>query len=247
MQITRTVFASDADPRLDWNPAHDARSLNFGFAAVAPSWVADIPKRWRGGATLDQGREGACVSFGWTQEALSSPRPDYDTDSAAGSAFAFTRYRRIQAIDRAMGNVWDSGASVLAGAKSAVELGHIDSYRWCLGGADDVRKAIILEGPVVIGIPWYESMYTTVGRSGYVTVDGGLVGGHCILIDEYHPGKQIAGYGEVRGFGWHNSWSDRYGVRGRGFISYDDLERLLAGWGEACVPIGRKRVRLTPA
>jgi hypothetical protein len=247
VDIATTEYASTTDPRLDWNPAHDPRSLNYPFAAVAPTHVEDVPRRWRAGATLDQGQEGACVAFGWTQEALSSPRPDYLTNSHTGSAYAFRRYQRIRAIDQAMGNVWDSGASVLAGAKSAVELDHIDSYRWALS-IEDVRKAVLLEGPVVIGIPWYSGMYDTYGRNGVVEVSGDLVGGHCILIDERHPGKRVStprGYETWAGYGWHNSWSDDYGHAGRGFIREEDLRDLLAHWGEACVPIGRRQVRLS--
>lgn len=240
------VFPSD-DPRLDWVSKHDSRSLNYTLERLKD--VADVgevdirPRRWSGGVTLDQGREGACVGFGWTQEFLSSPRPYHAASAVRANEYAREFYYRCRQVDEWPGENYD-GTSVLAGAQVAVERGLIESYWWCTS-IEDVRDAVIELGPVVIGIPWYYNMYFT-RESGLVEPSGDLVGGHCILIDEYHPGKRLSGESwseRFHGFGWHNSWGDGYGVGGRGFIRYEDLRDLLARWGEACVPMGRKLVR----
>lgn len=139
-----------------------------------------------------------------------------------------------------------SGTSVLAGAKIVQSRGYIGEYRWCFG-VEDVRDAVISEGPVVIGIPWHEGMYGT-RESGLVEVSGGLVGGHCLLITGYHPSMRLRGedYNErFKVFRWRNSWGPDYGVRGNGFIRYEDLRDLLKGWGEACVPMARRTVRIS--
>jgi hypothetical protein len=241
-----TYFPKE-DPRLDWVSKHDERSRAYGVREkIRLGEVAIIPKRWASGPTLDQGREGACVGFGWTQELISSPRPYTHVSVERANDYAREYYRRCLQIDEYPGEA-DEGTSVLAGAQVALERGLIDEYRWCFS-VDEIRGTLVSPayaggGPVVIGIPWYYEMYQT-SSQGLVTVGGNLVGGHCILLDEYHPGKRVPGHDEpIEGFGWHNSWSDEYGVRGRGFIRYEDLRDLLRQWGEACVPMGRKLVR----
>jgi hypothetical protein len=135
------------------------------------------------------------------------------------------------------GNSYE-GTSVLAGAKIAQQRGYIERYWWAFG-IDQVIDTLVGFGPVVIGIPWYDSMYTT-RPDGLVEVGGRMVGGHAITLTGF----------ERRGFGsprrarevvrWRNSWGLGYGLRGDGFIAVEDLERLLADRGEACVPDGRR-------
>lgn len=204
--------------------------------------VPDVAKRWRTGAVLDQGREGSCVGHGWAAELIGSPRP-HKVDSATGHRYAVDIYRKAQLIDEWEGENYD-GTSVLAGAKVVRERGYIDQYRWAFN-IDDVKDAVITQGPVVIGIPWYEDMYET-KESGLVEVGGPIVGGHCLTIVGYHPGMRIAGEGwneRHKVFRWRNSWGPDYGLNGDGLIRYEDLRDLLQDNGEACVPVGRNKVR----
>lgn len=231
------------DRTFDWVPQHDPRSLDYPIRDVIRSAVEDKPKRWRTGAVLDQGREGSCVGHGWTGELLASPRP-YKTDSETGHRYAVDVYKNAQLIDEWPGEDY-SGTSVLAGAKVLRERGHINEYRWAFG-VDDVRDAVIAAGPVVLGIPWYDSMYQT-KESGLVETGGTLVGGHCILITGYHPGMRIRGEdwnARYRVFRWRNSWGPGYGLSGDGLILYEDLRDLLADRGEACIPTSRNKVKL---
>lgn len=232
------------DPRLDWQPRHDPKSQNFPIRSAIGT-VEERPRAWKLGAVLDQGSEGACVGFGWTGELLSSPKPDFDASAAQGNQYALGIYREAQTIDEWPGEDY-SGTSVLAGAKVVHGRGHVDAYRWCFS-IEDVRDAVIAEGPVVVGIPWHENMYYT-SDSGLVNVEGNVVGGHCILITGYHPGIRLRGedYRErFRVFRWRNSWGPDYGVGGNGFVRYEDLRDLLKEWGEACCPTGRKTVRVS--
>lgn len=234
------------DPRLDWAPTHDPASRNFS-ARAAIGEVPEEPRTWKLGPILDQGWEGACVGFGWTAELLASPRPDPYATPDVGNAFARSVYQDAQRIDEWPGEDYE-GTSVLAGAKTIKSRGYIDSYRWCFS-IEEIRDAVIAQGPVVIGIPWYSDMYQT-RPSGLVEVGGDLVGGHCIMVYGYHPGMRITGenyFTRYRVFRWRNSWGTEYGPNGsgNGLIQYEDLRDLLAEWGEACVPIGRKLVRLS--
>lgn len=230
------------DRRLDWSPTHDPRSLNYEVRETLGA-VEEIPKTWDRGPILNQGSEGACVGFGWTAELMASPRPDPTAEALTANTYAKEVYYRAKQIDDYEGEDY-SGTSVLAGAKVLQERGLQDEYRWALS-VEDVRDAVISEGPVVVGVPWYYEMYVT-KPSGLVTLGGDLVGGHCLTIFGYHPGQSIAGEtGEFKVFKWQNSWDVTYGRDGWGYIRYEDLRDLLSQWGEACVPMGRKMVRLS--
>jgi hypothetical protein len=237
----KMVFPS-TDPRLDWVSKHDTRSLNYLIRPRLGEVVIQ-PRLWRPGPTLDQKAEGACVGFGWTQELMTSPRPYPGVTVEKANEYARGYYRETLQNDEFPGEE-DEGTSVNAGAQTAKRRGFIESYYWCMS-LEDVRDALIEKGPVVIGIPWYYEMYET-KESGLIEVGGPLAGGHCLLLDEYHPGKRLRGenyHERFEVYGSHNSWGESYGNNGRGYFRAEILRDLLAHWGEACVPEGRKLVR----
>jgi Papain family cysteine protease len=220
----------------DWAPNHDPRSRDYPLRAALSKAVRVRPRMWRQGTVLDQGSEGACVGFGWTAELLAKPsQPVRQPTAAVGENKALEIYRAAKAIDEWEGEDY-SGTSVLAGAKIVKAAGYIGEYRWCFGIAD-VRDAVLMSGPVVIGIPWYDEMYET-RASGLVNVGGTKVGGHCITITGYHPSANLDG--KIREvFRWRNSWGKTYGIKGSGFIQSHHLAALLEDGGEACVPMSR--------
>jgi hypothetical protein len=230
---------------LDWVPRYDERSRDHrvrSFLREYPN-VPDTARTWRPGFVLDQGREGACVGFGWTGELIGSPSPDPYVLATGATTYARSVYREAQQIDEWEGENYE-GTSVLAGAKVVQRTGLIGGYKWAFT-IEEVRDAIITMGPVVIGVNWYSDMYDT-DKHGVVKIGGDLVGGHCLFVYEYHPRKRLPGdwFGRHRVFRWRNSWGLHYGIGGSGYIHYDDLARLLREGGEACVPVDRKMVRL---
>lgn len=227
---------------LDWKSSHDDRSLNYGIRPDIRSNIMPVRKMWDEGVVLDQGSEGACVGFGWMGEYLSQPvAPEPQPDVQLANSYAFTIYNDAKKIDEVPGENYQ-GTSVLAGAKVMKSRGFITEYKWCFS-IDDIRDAIIQEGPVVIGIPWKDGMYKT-DPNGVVKVSGKLVGGHCLVITGYDPEFQI-GKRKYEVYRWRNSWGTNYGVNGSGYIKATDLAKLLRGVGEACVPIGRKSSTLS--
>lgn len=215
------------DPRLDRLLDFDPRSRNYPVATL----LGDAPPRsytWAvpGGAgqVLDQGREGACVGFAWAAERAARPvaRPTTDAD-------ALEVYRHAQTLDPWPGEAPAyHGTSVLAGAQAAQAKGWLRSYRWAFG-LDDVLRTVGRLGPVVLGIPWYSSMYDAPG--GKITVSGTVVGGHAILARGVSVKRETVLL--------RNSWGPRYGRDGDAEITWADLDRLLRQGGEACVPILR--------
>lgn len=240
------------DRTFDWQSHHDPRSLRYPVRTALGDAVERRSKFWRASPIrLDQGSEGACVGFGWTAEALAKPGVVQIGDGHWADAewFALEMYRAAQRVDEWPGEAYE-GTSVLAGAKIMQRSGLIGSYRWAFS-IDDVIDALCAPardggGPVVIGIPWRESMYET-RPGGLVEVDGTVVGGHCILLTGYHTRLRIWKEGWRKRFEvvrWRNSWGMSYGVRGDGYIRPEDLEALLADAGEACVPQQRATVHI---
>lgn len=222
----------------DWVSEHDSKSRKYAMRSVLKQRnIEKKPTLWQEGIVLDQGSEGACVGFAWTGELLAEPEaPKAQPSFNYANSLAISFYNEAKTIDQWPGENYE-GTSVLAGAKVMQKAGFIGEYRWCFG-IDDVRDAVISEGPVVVGVPWFDGMYDTL-PSGLVKLSGKSTGGHAILITGYHPKLMIRNRVEEV-FRWRNSWGTDYGINGSGWIRYKDLEKLLSENGEACVPMQRE-------
>lgn len=213
-------------PKLDRIPHFDERSRNYGVRSLFGT-AAPVRRRrvWRvREVPLDQGQEGACVGFAWAGELAATPVQDQVSD-----AYARDLYVKARAEDRDMGNFWPEGASVLAGVKALVAEGKVSKYYWAFG-ADQVIDTLVRKGPVVLGINWYDGMYSP--RLDLCEVSGAVVGGHAIMCNGYIPNHRD--YGEVVVL--TNSWGPLWGTNGSAFLRVTDLDRLLREDGEACVP-----------
>lgn len=199
---------------------------------------------WQAGRQrLDQGLNGGSVGFGWTADLQAEPA-NYtrQIDGYAPQYFATHIHHEAREVD-AFPSDDEDGTSVLAAATVLHHGGFIVSYCWAFS-IDDVIDAVIQVGPVVVGIPWFESMYEP-HFSGLVEVDGRVVAGHCVTLTGYDPKLNLVGEGEpVEALVARNSFGDEYGDNGDIYITAEDLEHLL--WGrygsEACVPIARHLV-----
>jgi len=222
---------------LDWRPRFDPRSKKYPVRKLLRASKKREDKLWYVPTILDQGSEGACVGFGWVAEALNEPyrvmlekvKADIPRDN---HEFALHVYREAQKIDDWDGESYE-GTSVLAGAQVMNRYNLIKEYRWAFN-IDDVIDSVVQKGPVVLGIPWYQGMYTA--ENGVVKVSGPNVGGHCIIAVGYKDSSEkLGGKPSII---LQNSWGYGWGIRGLAEISVASLERLLKR-GEACVPVVR--------
>lgn len=235
------------DRVVDRRPEFDERSRLY--AAVSPNDTRPFQSRgWTCNIYNDQGREGACVGFGWSHELSARPRI-IPTDNA----FALQIYNRAKQLDPWAGEDYE-GTSVLAGAKATQEhlnsagIPYIGSYRWAFG-IQDVLRVISYAGPVVLGIDWYYDMYTP-DANNYITPTGDVVGGHCILakhqkivkLDPNKPADFLNLDQDKSHVRLHNSWGRGYGLGGDAFITVRDLNFLLNNGGDACIPFNRVAV-----
>ena len=208
---------------LDRLEEFDDRSRGFPIRTL----VAERPRRsytWSVNVFLDQGREGACVGFAWAHDAAARPKVVPLVDDLD----ALDIYNRARQLDRWPGEAYE-GTSVIAGAKAMQERGWLKEYRWAFS-EDDLALAVGYKGPAVLGIPWYEGMFSP-DEQGFLRPTGAVAGGHAILFIGYsvkHDRYLV-----------HNSWGQGWGARGRAYIHREDVQKLLRENGEACIPVFR--------
>lgn len=205
-------------------PEFDSRSRMFSAVSQLSLLAEPRTKTWRRGGAYDQGQTPQCVAYagkGILNTAPMSSLVDYDIRSEYQTQ-AF--YTGAQINDQWEGENYD-GTSALGLGKYLLNVGLINSYRWCFG-LNEVLLALSYEGPVGIGVWWYEGMFSP-DTSGYIYPTGGLAGGHEVELIGVDTSKR-----HVIGM---NSWGEGWGDRGRFYLRFADLERLLSEDGDAVV------------
>lgn len=227
----------------DWKPRFDEKSKNYPVRGLMRAAPRRRTKLWIVGPILDQGEEGACVGFGWTANILAEPFWADITKLPTGypkepQPLAFYTYKEAKKVDEYPSEDYE-GTSVLAGAKVMQTAGVVASYSWAFS-INEIIDGIIARGPVVLGIPWYDSMYEA--PNGVLSVAGEQVGGHCILAVGFIKGsKTFNGEDSVI---LQNSWGQSWGKQGLAEIRVSDLAKLFAD-GEACFPSRKPYKRKT--
>ena len=100
----------------------------------------------------------------------------------------------------------------------------ISGYQHAFTAAD--MLAVLQVKPVIIGINWYEGMFSP-DPDGLVHVSGAIAGGHEICVDQYD-----ASTGRI---GLTNSWGTGWGVGGRFFMDTPTFTRLLKEDGDVTI------------
>jgi hypothetical protein len=227
-----------ADPRLDRLIQFDPKSREFPMRAIlreiAPKNYKPRSYTWKTDLHFDQGWNGSCVGHAWAHEMAARPViiPGID------QPFAYWVYKTAQKYDAWSGDAYE-GTSVLAGAKVLQKRppampegrGLMGSYHWIFGDMDELIQTLGYFGPVVLGTNWYDGMMD-IDDDGFIHKTGLVAGGHAILIKGVSLPREA-----VR---LHQSWGESWGDNGDCWLSFSDLEALLAEDGELCVPAHRK-------
>ena len=228
---------------------HDPRSLAYAHGVLpksaikSVSWTRRIP-------ILDQGQLGSCTgnagtgwlgtdSAGRTAGATVTISPAGAAAShglfAAGEhaldeAFAVALYSLATILDGISGEYppTDTGSSGVGVAKALKALGLASGYSHAFSIA--ALNSALQSGPVLIGIPWYQSMFDP-RSDGQIVVDqkSGLAGGHELELTAFDA---ATGEYEVP-----NSWSESWGHAGYGYFTTASLVSLLSDQGDVTVPV----------
>lgn len=201
---------------------HDPRNKNF--PARGNVFATDAKPRqrvWRRGAAYDQGQTSQCVAYtakGMLNTLPFSSHAPYDR-RAKYSEQEF--YDGAQRRDEWPYENYD-GTSGLGVMNYLTEIGLVQEYRWCFT-LEDYLLTLSHHGPISFGSWWTGGMFYPDSK-GFIHMTGSKVGGHQYELIGNHPRIEAV---EIM-----NSWSTRWGNRGRAFMSYDTLDKLRADSGD---------------
>ena len=226
----------------DWTSRHDPRSLEFPIRQRLERAVPLADVSLDAGPVLDQGTApplslrdaSACTGMAAVVAAnvleLRAGRPIM---WEAREADARALYRRAQELDHVHG-VDYAGTSVLAVMKAGQEAGLWPAYLWALGGTKDIAQVLLqLKLAVVIGVPWSADLERP-DAAGVIRPGGADLGGHSLAVVGLR--LQVAGRPGPF-FELQQSRGTSEGSGGRVFLHHSQLRTLLAGRGEAAVPL----------
>lgn len=204
-------------------PSADERDKNFLMKTILPKTVTITSKYWDDrGWWGDQGALPQCVGYSLAHWLENSPITHKATPPVVPPSVI---YSQAQKIDEWPGEDYD-GTSVRAGAKVLQDMGFIGEYRWSFDLATTI-DAVLTKGPVVVGTNWYESMFYP--TNGLIKVSGNVAGGHAYLINGVNTNNKL--------FRIKNSWGQSWGIKGRAYISFSDMERLIHEDGEVMLGV----------
>lgn len=177
---------------------------------------------------LDQGAASTCVGHAGKHFMLMTP---VIQTTPTKSPTAVELYLEAAQLD-----IWPEnddgnlqwGTSVLALMKALKNSGIINSYMWT-NSVTELARWISKFGPAVIGVNWYDSMFTT-DKGGCLNIgpDDKIAGGHAIAVRGWNAKRGL--------FRLVNSWGPNWGDGGQCWMSGEMMERLMAEDGEIALP-----------
>lgn len=191
---------------------------------------------WDNPLRLDQGREGACVGFGWTGFLNAKPMVH-----RLHSSWATNLYHQITENDEWAGD-WrtgQEGTSVRSGAKMVQQKGYINNFAFT-ETVQEMVTWLLNVGPIVVGVAWYSQMDNPSAQNGWRCEASGYVrGGHCVVVNKVVWGVT----GEPNRMGFDNSWGLQWGFQGGAWLYEPDCNHLFVDDpdGVACTAVEERR------
>ena len=204
----------------------DARDANFPasvhLASLAPAPTVLSRTYIRGPIRVDQGQHGYCVGYAGSNWKQCSPIRTPVTNQTGTDD-----YMACKQVDGLPPNGSD-GTYDRALMKVYVAQGIIDRYLWATT-PEELKNWILMVGPVMVGTPWYGSMFNPDAK-GLVTISGTVAGGHEYLVRGWSN--------TAKKYRCSNSWGAGWGIDGDFWIREADLVRLIFSEnGDACCAV----------
>ncbi len=221
---------------------HDDRSRQYAFQVPEHLVSGQLQpvRHQRFIPVLDQGNLGSCTGnaaegvagSGSVFQAIppgNAVRPN-PTDAAGDETQAVALYSAATLLDNIPGAYPpdDTGSTGIAAAKVMVKAGLIAGYQHTFNLADALAALQVV--PLMFGINWYDS-FDQPDSNGLVAITPGaqVRGGHEIVADELDVARRLVGF--------TNSWSASWGLGGRFYVGWGDVETLLGQQGDVTVPV----------
>lgn len=200
-----------------------------------------VHKHYSTGPILDQGASSKCVAYAGYQWLVSSPVRNKFMDFGEDQLYTYAQQN----------DEWEGespayeGTSVRGLMKAFKNLGYVSSYYWAFNVAD-CTSFILQHAPMVFGTTWTKTMFSPFkySRRTFITVGSlapnNVAGGHAYLAHGVNRGIPCKD-GSLGAFLCTNSWGKNWGNRGHFYISFSDIEKLLAQDGEAACAMEVKK------
>jgi hypothetical protein len=216
------------DPKLKRHVYHDSKSWNYKFDTKGLKITSVVHNRLI--PVLDQGNVGSCTGnagigcLGTDPYFTKIKHSDIYTLDEPG---ALRLYSAAEVID---GNgpypPNDYGSYGLSIAKALLNAGMISGYQHTFTLNDALLA--LTQYPIMVGMNWYSSMFYP-QADGRVVPSGRIMGGHEVEASEIDAVNQRVWF-------W-NSWGEEWGVKGRFYLTFRDLGKLLSQKGDVIVLI----------
>lgn len=206
---------------LKWGRLYKADSRDRKFLMHPDMKKAErVPYRyWYIGQPLDQRDTPACVGFSGYKYLTSGPVRNIKLPFSPNRLYVYA-----QENDEWPGEDYQ-GSSVRGLFKFFNKEGYTPKYQWT-DKVETLVAQILTVGPVVLGTDWYDGMLETDSK-GFIKPTGRVLGGHAYLtFGANQKQEKIAII---------NSWGPKFGLNGRAWIRFDDMQKLLDHDGECCI------------
>lgn len=213
----------------------DSRSAAYPFRVPGAARKAVRDEDWpRHTPILDQGEYGSCE--GDAEVGCAACTPLYEALPVAhrelDQDLACRVYAAATTLDGYPGT-WtypppggqDTGTDSTSVSKAAQKMGLIGGYLHAATLGDTLQA--LMAGPCNFACDWFEGCDEP-ASDGAVELVGAVRGGHALCARGVDAGRRRV---------WlDNSWTAGWGVNGRFFFTWDQVDQLLAAGGECVVP-----------
>lgn len=208
----------------------DVRDFNLSW--FMPSGLPDTgikSANWEfAPSPLDQGETPHCTGFSIANFGINYPTyTEYTNED--GHSF----YYKAKEIDGEPNE--ENGSTIRSVAKVMRNARMVSNYAFA-PDVPSIKWWLLNRGPMIVGTIWTESMLYP-SDDNIIIPNSTIVGGHAYLLNEWTKDNYI---------GIQNSWGEKWGKRGKSYISEADFTKIFIRGGEALAAVELEQLVVTP-
>lgn len=169
---------------------------------------------------LNQGNTGHCTGFSMAHFGICLPE---FTEYTEEDAHQF--YYECKKIDG--DPLGEDGSTIRSVAKVLQDKGIINNYAFA-SDIDTIKWWLLNRGSLIMATIWTEGMMSP-DEEGLIDIHGYVLGGHAYIVNGWDN--------ETKRFKIVNSWGNKWGKEGMGFMTEKDFEAIFKYGGEALAAV----------